>query len=94
MDKINVDTNQLLAGVLGAMIGTNWNKVKTIFQGLITVAAGAFSALYLTPLIAEQIGWTKHNQLLGLSFLIGTLGLKTVQWLNSYIESKMLKLVE
>ena len=93
-NRFQLDWNQLAAGFAGAMIGTDWKQINSVIQGVVTVAAGAFSALYLTPLIAEQLGWTKHSQLLGLSFLIGTLGLRSVQWMNKFIESKMNKLVE
>jgi len=37
MDKLQIDLNTLLAGFIGAVIGTDWNKIKTVMQGLITV---------------------------------------------------------
>jgi hypothetical protein len=44
--------------------------------------------------VANQIGWTKPVEMLGLSFLLGTLGLRTVQAFNSFVEKKLLKLGE
>ena len=79
MDKYNIDFNQLIAALAGAITGTDWKKVRTVMQGVITVFTGTVSAVYLTPLVAAQIGWTKPVEMLGLSFLLGTLGLRTVQ---------------
>lgn len=96
MDKEIAPTelHQFVAGFAGAIVGTNWTKIKTVFQGVITVFAGAASALYLTPLVAQQLGWHGYSQMLGLSFLLGTLGLRTVQALNLFIERKVLKMGE
>ena len=94
MDRIQVDINQLLAGLAGAITGTEWKKVKTVMQGVITVFTGTVSAVYLTPLVANQMGWTKPVEMLGLSFLLGTLGLRTVQAFNHFVEQKILKLSE
>jgi uncharacterized membrane protein len=91
MDKLHIDLNQLLAGLIGAVIGTDWPKVKTIVQGIITVLSGTASAIYLTPLVAKQIGWDQPHQMIGLSFLLGTLGLRTVQAFNILIEKTLTK---
>jgi len=95
MDKgLYIDINQLIAGVAGAIAGTDWHKIKTVFQGIITVFIGAASALYLTPLVAHHIGWSTPEQMLGLSFLLGTLGLRTVQAFNLLIEKSLKKVSE
>lgn len=95
MDKgIHIDLNQLIAGLAGAIAGTDWNKIKSVSQGLITVFIGTASALYLTPLVAKHLGWNTPEQMLGLSFLLGTLGLRAVQGLNVFIEKKLLRMAE
>jgi hypothetical protein len=96
MDKelAPTDLHQFIAGFAGAVVGTNWATIKSAVQGGITILAGATSALYLTPLVAKQLGWNSHEQWLGLSFLLGTLGLRTVQALNLFIERKVLKMGE
>lgn len=94
MDKIQIDLNQLLAAMAGAITGTDWKKIRGATQGIVTVFTGTVSAVYLTPLVAEQIGWTKPVEMLGLSFLLGTLGLRTVQAFNGFVEKKILKLGE
>jgi hypothetical protein len=91
MDKLHIDWNQLLAGFIGAVIGTDWPKIKSIMQGIITVLSGTASAIYLTPLVAKQIGWDQPHEMIGLSFLLGTLGLRTVQAFNIVIEKTLTK---
>ena len=94
MDKLHLDWNQLLAGFIGAVIGTDWPKIKTVIQGIITVLSGTASAIYLTPLVARQLGWDKPHEMIGLSFLLGTLGLRTVQAFNTIIEKTLKKVSE
>jgi len=91
MDKLHFDWNQLLAGFIGAVIGTDWPKIRTIMQGIITVLSGTASAIYLTPMVAKQLGWDQPHQMIGLSFLLGTLGLRTVQAFNTLIENTLKK---
>lgn len=91
MDKLHIDWNQLLAGFIGAVIGTDWPKIKSLMQGIITVLSGTASAIYLTPLVAKQIGWDQPHEMIGLSFLLGTLGLRTVQAFNILIEKTLTK---
>jgi hypothetical protein len=92
MDKLHIDLNELLAGFIGAIIGTDWPKVKSILQGILTVLAGAFSAVYLTPIVAKKLGWSSPGEMVGLSFLIGTLGLRSVQLANAFIEKTIKQL--
>lgn len=92
MDKLDTNTDQLLAGVVGAVIGTDWWKVKTFWHGLLSVIAGAGSAVYLTPLIAKQLGWHTPEQVVGLAFAVGTLGLRSVQLINTVAEKALKKL--
>ena len=91
MDKLQIDLITLLAGFIGAVIGTDWPKIKTVLQGIITVLSGTASAIYLTPLVAKQLGWQEPHQMIGLSFLLGTLGLRTVQAFNALIEKSLVK---
>jgi uncharacterized membrane protein len=94
MDKLQIDLNTLLAGFIGAVIGTNWNQIKSVIQGIITVLSGTASAIYLTPIMAHQLGWEQPHQMIGLSFLLGTLGLRTVQAFNLVIEKSLKKVSE
>jgi hypothetical protein len=92
MDKLHIDLNQLLAGFFGAIAGTDWPKVKTILQGVMTVFVGAMSAVYLTPIVAHRIGWKSPEEMVGLSFLLGTLGLRSVQLIHAIAEKSIKKI--
>ncbi len=92
MDK---ETGQVVAGTIGAIIGTDWwdkTKVKSVGHGIISVIAGAGAAVYLTPLIAKQIGWNTPEQVVGLAFAVGTLGLRSVQLVNALAEALLKKI--
>jgi hypothetical protein len=94
MDKFQIDLNTLIAGFVGSLIGIDWKKIKNWLQGTITVISGTASAIYLTPIVAHQLGWDQPHQMIGLSFLLGTLGLRTVQAFNLTIEKSLKKVSE
>jgi hypothetical protein len=84
-----MDKEQLIAGAVGAVAGTDWwdkTKVKNVWHGLLGVVVGTVSAVYLTPLIAKQVGWTTPEQVVGVAFAVGTLGLRSVQLVNAIAE--------
>ena len=85
----SMDKEQLIAGAVGAVAGTDWwdkTKVKNIWHGLAGVIVGTVSAVYLTPLIAKQVGWNTPEQGVGVAFAVGTLGLRSVQLVNAIAE--------
>lgn len=91
-----MDKEQLIAGAVGAVAGTDWwdkTKVKNIWQGLAGVVVGTVSAVYLTPLIAKQVGWNTPEQVVGVAFAVGTLGLRSVQLVNAIAE-RLIKKIE
>ena len=94
MGKFQIDLNTLLAGFVGALIGTDWKKIKHWIQGIITVMSGTASAIYLTRIMAHQRGWEQPHQMIRLSFLLGTLGLRTVQAFNLVFENSLKKVSE
>jgi hypothetical protein len=92
-----MDREQVIAGAIGAVAGTDWwdkTKVRNIWQGLAGVIIGTVSAVYLTPLIAKQFHWNTPEQVVGVAFAIGTLGLRSVQLVNAMAEKIVKKLGE
>lgn len=86
---ISMDKEQLIAGAVGAVAGTDWwdkTKVKSIWHGMAGVVVGTVSAVYLTPLIAKQVGWNTPEEVVGVAFAVGTLGLRSVQLVNAIAE--------
>ena len=91
----SMDKEQLIAGAVGAVAGTDWwdkTKVKNVWHGLAGVIVGTVSAVYLTPLIAKQVGWTTPEQVVGVAFAVGTLGLRSVQLVNAIAEQLIKRL--
>jgi hypothetical protein len=85
------DIQQIIAGMLGAVAGTDWKGVKTFAQGAVRIITGTACATYLTPLIAQQLTITDFKYMLGLSFLMGTLGMKSVHKLTTVLDAMMTK---
>jgi len=85
----SMDKEQIIAGAVGAVAGTDWwdkSKVKNVWHGLAGVIVGTLSAVYLTPLIAKQMQWHTPEQVVGVAFAVGTLGLRSVQLVNAVAE--------
>ena len=85
------DIQQIIAGALGSVAGTDWRHVKTFAQGAIRIITGTACATYLTPLIAQQLTITDFKYMLGLSFLMGTLGMKSVHKLTTVLDAMVAK---
>ena len=85
------DVQQIIAGALGAIAGTEWKSVKTFAQGCLRVITGTACATYLTPIIAQQLTITDFKYMLGLSFLMGTLGMKSVHKLTTVLDTMVAK---
>lgn len=85
------DVQQVVAGALGAVAGTDWKSVKTFAQGCLRIITGTACATYLTPLIAQQLTISDFKYMLGLSFLMGTLGMKSVHKLTTVLDSMVAK---
>ena len=85
------DVQQVVAGALGAIAGTNWKDVKTFAQGAVRIITGTACATYLTPIIAQQLAIHDFKYMLGLSFLMGTLGMKSVHKLTTVLDTMVAK---
>jgi hypothetical protein len=85
------DVQQIVAGALGAVAGTDWRSVKTFAQGCVRLITGTACATYLTPLIAQQLTIADFKYMLGLSFLMGTLGMKSVHKLTTVLDTMVTK---
>ena len=76
------DLQNVVAAAAGAYVGTEKRRYKTWFARLGAIATGTLCSAYLTPLIGKFAGWNTVEHQLGLSFLVGTLGLRSVEWLT------------
>ena len=88
------EIQSLIAGFVGALIGSSKESHKNIFSHFISVVAGTAAAHYLTPIIADSLHMANPKMMLGMSFLIGTLGLRAVEMATSKLNLSKKKELE
>jgi hypothetical protein len=80
-----------IAAFVGSVIGASRDKHKNAISYGISVVTGTASSVYLTPIIASMLQMTDAKYMLGLSFLIGTLGLKTIEFFSKRLQEQLEK---
>ena len=85
---ISQEVQSFIAGFVGALIGSSKESHKNHFQFFISVISGTASSVYLTPIIADAAHIENPKMMLGMSFLIGTLGLRAVEMATSKFNLK------
>jgi len=82
---ITQEYQNFIAALIGSIIGASRDNHKNKISYLISVLAGTASSVYLTPLIASLLQMSDAKYQLGLSFLVGTLGLKSIEFFSKRI---------
>lgn len=80
-----------IAAFVGSIIGASRDKHKNAISYSLSVVTGTASSVYLTPIIASMLQMTDAKYMLGLSFLVGTLGLKTIEFFSKKIQEQLEK---
>lgn len=81
-----INYHHIIAGFVGAVIMVFKQKEKrSLFTNLFSVIAGTASATYLTPLVGSIMHQTDPNYLLGFAFLLGVLGLRSIEMIADYL---------
>jgi len=88
---ISQEYQNFIAALIGSIIGASRDNHKNFFSYIISVISGTASSVYLTPLIASLIQLTDAKYMLGLSFLVGTLGLKTIEFFSKRLLNQLEK---
>lgn len=86
MDKTGLsvdDIQQIIAGFFGSIVGISRQSHQNFGALIISVISGTASATYLTPIIAAPLNIKDPKYMLGLSFLMGTLGLRGVEMVTA-----------
>lgn len=86
MDKTGLsvdDIQQIIAGFFGSIVGISRQSHQNFGALVISVISGTASATYLTPIIAAPLNIKDPKYMLGLSFLMGTLGLRGVEMVTA-----------
>ncbi len=83
---VAINAQQLIAGFIGAIIMVLKSKEKrSIWTNVASVIAGTASATYLTPIVGKMLNQTDPNYLLGFAFLLGALGLRSIEVFADYM---------
>jgi len=85
------DYQNFVAALVGSIIGASRDNHKNAISYSLSVVTGTASSVYLTPIIASMLQMTDPKQMLGLSFLVGTLGLKTIEFFSKRIQTQLEK---
>jgi hypothetical protein len=80
------EIQQIVAGFFGSLVGVSRQSHKNIGGLVIAVLSGTASATYLTPIIADLLKINDPKYMLGLSFLMGTLGLRGVEFITEKLQ--------
>lgn len=86
MDKTGLsadDIQQIVAGFFGSIVGVSRQSHQNFGALILSVLSGTASATYLTPIIAAPLHIKDPKYMLGLSFLMGTLGLRGVEMVTA-----------
>jgi hypothetical protein len=85
------DYQNFIAALVGSIIGASRDNHKNAISYSLSVITGTASSVYLTPIIASMLQMTDAKYMLGLSFLIGTLGLKTIEFFSKRLQTQLEK---
>ena len=58
---------------------------RSIWTNVASVIAGTASATYLTPIVGKILNQNDPNYLLGFAFLLGVLGLRSIEVMADYL---------
>jgi hypothetical protein len=81
-----VNGQHIIAGFVGAIIMVlKQERKRNIWTNLASVISGTASATYLTPIVGKALNQTDPNYLLGFAFLLGVLGLRSIEVIADYV---------
>lgn len=94
MNKVGLsvdDIQQIVAGFFGSIVGVSKQSHQNFGALVLSVISGTASATYLTPIIAAPLNIKDPKYMLGLSFFMGTLGLRGVEAVASKLNLYAIK---
>lgn len=78
MSAPGIETMNVVAAFFGAIAAYLRKRKKTFWGGVVSVITGTACSVFLTPALGTTAGIDNPDQLLGLSFLLGTVGMNVV----------------
>ena len=78
IDFLGINMKLIIPSIVGSLVG-NINKPIKIGKKLIMIFIGTMCSIYLTPVISNLMSITDIKVNMGLSFIIGNLGLSVIE---------------
>jgi len=91
LKTLGIDLTLCIAGTVGALITLGKRALENIGVTVSSIAAGVGCANYLTPVILGMLNLNDPKWSTGLAFILGTIGLKTVEILGQRVEDSLKK---
>lgn len=87
LKSIGFEIAIFLAGIFGAFVSITKDKEMKRIERLTAIVSGGLIANYITPIFVKIVGLGISTSY-GLGFVIGYMGLKSVEWLINYFHKK------
>lgn len=92
LKNIGIDIAILIAGLSGGLVSLRKDEKLSMWQKILTVASGGLIATYLTPILvplAEKIVGENSNIEYGMGFVVGYMGLKSIEFvISKFVKSE------
>ncbi len=82
-----IEIGLIFAGIAGAFVSLPKKKALTFVEKVFVVFSGGAIANYLTPVFADWMNAGDQSKY-GMGFLVGYLGLKSIELSIDYVKSK------
>ncbi len=89
LKALGIDLTLCIAGTAGAVITIGKKALENLAVTFTSIVAGVGCANYLTPIIMDMANLDNPKWQTGLAFILGTLGLKTVEIFGQRVEDAL-----
>lgn len=91
LKTLGIDLTLCIAGTAGAIITLGKKAVENLPVTVTSIVAGVGCANYLTPIIMDVMKLDNPKWQTGLAFILGTIGLKTIEIVGQRVENGLKK---
>lgn len=91
LKTLGIDLTLCIAGTAGAIITLGKKALENLAVTVTSIVAGVGCANYLTPIIMDVMKLDNPKWQTGLAFILGTIGLKTIEIVGQRVENGLKK---
>lgn len=91
LKTLGIDLTLCIAGTAGAIITLGKKALENLPVTVTSIVAGVGCANYLTPIIMDVMKLDNPKWQTGLAFILGTIGLKTIEIVGQRVENGLKK---